>query len=326
MTSISAIRAQLQPIPLPTQSFADQTIIVTGSNTGLGFEAALHFVRLNAARVILAVRSVKKGEDAKASIETSTNRKNVIEVWQVDMSDYDSIKAFATRCDSLDRLDAVIANAGVLRNTYEESDGTEITIKVNVIGTFLLAINLFPVLRRSGAKVGKVSRLVVTTSVLHEDAKFLERKETSIFQAFNKNKKSYIGDRYNTSKLLEVFLVRSLAAAIRKGPHATEPLILNDVNPGLCHSELDREVKGIAGYIVSVAKALMARTTEVGGRTLVHSAAAGTESHGQYMSEAKVKEPSAFVRSAEGAKTQERVHKELMDILETIQPGITDKI
>lgn len=57
----------------------------------------------------------------------------------------------------------------------------------------------------------------------------------------------------------------------------------------------------------------MARTTEVGGRTLVHSAAAGTESHGQYMSEAKVKEPSAFVKSHEGAKVQERVHKELMN-------------
>lgn len=117
--------------------------------------------------MILAVRSVKKGEDAKASIETSTNRKNVVEVWQVDMSDYDSIKAFVTRCDSLDRLD--VANAGVLRNTYEESGGTEITIKVNVIGTFLLAINLFPVLRRSGEKVGQASRIVITTSVLHED-------------------------------------------------------------------------------------------------------------------------------------------------------------
>lgn len=169
MTSIEAIRAQLQPIPLPTQSFTDQTIIVTGSNTGLGFEAALHFVKLNAAQVILAVRSVKKGEDAKASIETSTNRKNVVKVWQVDMSDYDSIKAFATRCDSLDRLDVVVANAGVLRNTYEESGGTEITIKVNVIGTFLLAINLFPVLRRSGAKVGQASRLVITSSVVHEN-------------------------------------------------------------------------------------------------------------------------------------------------------------
>lgn len=167
MSLIEGLRAQLQSIPVPTHSFAGQTIIVTGSNTGLGLEAARHFVRLDAARVILAVRSVKKGEDAKASIETSTKRKGVVEVWQLDMSDYDSIKAFVTRCDSLDRLDVVVANAGVLRTTYEESGGTEITIKVNVIGTFLLAISLFPALRKSGAKVGQPSRLVITTSVLH---------------------------------------------------------------------------------------------------------------------------------------------------------------
>ncbi|KAL6402706.1 hypothetical protein AUP68_14039 [Ilyonectria robusta] len=70
----------------------------------------------------------------------------------------------------------------------------------------------------------------------------------------------------------------------------------------------------------------MARTTEVGGRTLVHSADAGEESHGQYMSGCRVKEPSAFVRSKEGAEVQERVHKELIGILETIQPGVTNKI
>lgn len=171
MSSIAAIRAQQQSIPLPTTSFADQTVIVTGSNTGLGLEAARLFVRLNAARVILAVRSVKKGEDAKASIETSTNRKNVIEVWQVDMSNYNSIKDFAAKCGSLDRLDVVIANAGVLRNTYEESEGTEITITVNVIGTFLLALNLFPFLRRSRERTGQTSRLVITSSVVHENVR-----------------------------------------------------------------------------------------------------------------------------------------------------------
>jgi retinol dehydrogenase-12 len=71
---------------------------------------------------------------------------------------------------------------------------------------------------------------------------------------------------------------------------------------------------------------MLARTAEVGGRTLVHSAAAGAESHGQYMSETKVKEPSAFVRSKEGIATQERVHTELMAILEKIQPGVTENI
>ncbi|KAK7425269.1 hypothetical protein QQZ08_008290 [Neonectria magnoliae] len=226
------------------------------------------------------------------------------------------VDAFTTKCDSLDRLDVVIANAGILRITYEESQDVELTIK----------------------------------------AKFLERKEDSIFKAFNQDKKSYVADRYNTSKLVEVLLVRSVTAAIQKGPHAAEPLIFNNVNPGLCHSELDKDVgtttpifwhssptpmppysiehtadfvaklQGLASYILTFAKALIAQTAEVGGRTLVHSAATVSESHGQYMSEAKVKEPSAFVRSAEGAKVQGRVHKELMDTLETIQPGIASNI
>lgn len=78
--------------------------------------------------------------------------------------------------------------------------------------------------------------------------------------------------------------------------------------------------------MLTVAKGLIARSTEVGGRTLVHSAAAGADSHGQYMSECKVKEPSKFVRSNEGAMAQQRVHNELMGILEKIQPGITSNI
>jgi len=171
MSSIAAVRAQLQSIPVPTASFAGQTIIVTGSNTGLGLEAVRHFLRLDAARVILAVRSIQKGEDAKNTIEIPPNNKAVIEVWQVDMSDYDSIKAFANKCNSLDRLDVVIENAGVLRNTYEAAEGTEITIAVNVIGIFLLALNLFPILRNSGAKTGQTSRLVITSSVVHENVR-----------------------------------------------------------------------------------------------------------------------------------------------------------
>ncbi|KAJ6050123.1 hypothetical protein N7460_001536 [Penicillium canescens] len=323
---MEAFRGQLESIPIPQTSFAGQTIIVTGSNTGLGYEAVRHFVRLDAGQVILAVRSVKKGEAAKASIEASSGRKNVIEVWQLEMDKYDSIKAFASRCNSLDRLDVVVENAGILSNTYEESEGTEISIKVNVIGTFLLALNLFPILRRSQARTGQISRLVITSSFVHYNAKFRERHEDSIFDALSNKKKSNMNDRYNVSKLLEVMLVRSIAAAMKDSPHAAEPIILNNVHPGLCESELDKDVKGLASYLLAFAKALVARTTEVGGRTLVHSAAAGDESHGQYMSECRVREPSAFVRSKQGAETQERVHKELMAILENIQPGITRNI
>jgi len=168
MSGLAAIRAQRQKIPVPTQSFAGQTIIVTGSNTGLGLEAAIHFVRLDAAKVILAVRSVKKGEDAKTFIEEKTGKKNVVEVWQVDMSSYDSIKAFAKNCGSLDRLDVLLANAGVLKNTFDSAEGTEITITVNVIGTFLLILNLLPLLRKSKQTTGMTPRVTITSSILHE--------------------------------------------------------------------------------------------------------------------------------------------------------------
>lgn len=108
---LTFLRAQFAYIPEPTKSFAGQTIIVTGSNTGLGREAARHFVRLNAAKVILAVRSIKKGEDAKFDIEKTTDRRGVVEVWQLDMANYDSVKMFAKQCDSLSRLDVVMENA-----------------------------------------------------------------------------------------------------------------------------------------------------------------------------------------------------------------------
>ena len=133
-------------------------------------------------------------------------------------------------------------------------------------------------------------------------------------------------DRYNTSKLLEVLTVRKLAAQMKSGAHANQPVILNMVNPGLCHSSLARSITGIRGWIFYFMKLAIARTTEMGSRTLVASAASNEDTHGQYMSACHVQEPSAFVRSEEGAKTQERVYKELMDILEKIQPGITKNI
>jgi retinol dehydrogenase-12 len=153
-----------------------------------------------------------------------------------------------------------------------------------------------------------------------------ERHEDSIFETLKKNDKKYMEDRYQTSKLLEVFTIRSLAEQMGSGPHANEPVILNTVNPGLCHSSLARELKGIQGLIFNTMKFLLARTTEVGSRTLVTAAGAGTESQGQYMSNCYVTPPSPFVRSEEGKKTQDRVYKELMQILEKIQPGVTRNI
>lgn len=64
----------------------------TGANIGLGKEAARHFVQLNAAKVIIACRSVEKGENAKQDIESTTGRKGVVDVWQLDLQSYDSVR------------------------------------------------------------------------------------------------------------------------------------------------------------------------------------------------------------------------------------------
>jgi NAD(P)-dependent dehydrogenase (short-subunit alcohol dehydrogenase family) len=61
----------LVKIPEQTSDFSNQTVIVTGSNTGLGLEAARLLIRLNASKVILAVRTISKGEAAARSITAS---------------------------------------------------------------------------------------------------------------------------------------------------------------------------------------------------------------------------------------------------------------
>lgn len=121
-------------------------------------------------------------------------------------------------------------------------------------------------------------------------------------------------------------MVRALSERMASGSHANEPVILNCLNPGLCHSSLSRAATGIVRVMFSVMKSLLARSTEAGSRTLVAAAAAGEESKGQYMSECKVVPPSEFVMSREGKETQERVFTELIAILENIQPGISKNI
>jgi hypothetical protein len=75
-----------------------------------------------------------------------------------------------------------------------------------------------------------------------------------------------------------------------------------------------------------ILKALLARSTEAGSRTLVHAASAGPESHGHYISDCKITLPSDLVMSAEGKTAQDRVWDELIQKLENIHPGILNKL
>lgn len=305
----------------PTTSCAGQTIIVTGSNVGLGKEAARHFARLGASKLILAVRNTKAGEEAKHDIEGSTRcAPTVIEVWPLDLSSYASVKSFAERASKLPRIDVLLENAGIATPKWEIVEGHEKTVVVNVISTFLLALLMLPKLKSCAKEFSITPRVTIVSSEVHGWAKFPEAKAPSIFTALDdeSNKKSF-AERYQTSKLLEVLAIRRIAPQLEGSG-----VILNMLNPGLCHSELGRD----APFLLTLMKFFLARTTEMGSRTLVASGIAGPESHGQYMHDAKVDDSavSGFVKSKDGKKASEQVWKELSAILEAIQPGVTGNL
>jgi NAD(P)-dependent dehydrogenase (short-subunit alcohol dehydrogenase family) len=307
--------------PYPTKSFEGQTVIVTGSNVGLGFEAVKHFARLSAARIILAVRNVKAGEEAKIEVEKSTNRPGCCEVWQLDLGSFASVRCFGERAASLDRLDVVVENAAIAGdNTFTYVEGHERHITINVISTFLLGLLLIPKLQAtSKAFPGSSPRLTCVTSELHAFTKFPERDAPNIFVALDdkENSVANMDERYGTSKLLEIFLMRELAPRI-----AGTGVTINMVNPGLCHSRLARDL----GWGFWMFKQIFARSTEVGSRSLLAGASADTNSHGAYMSDGAVAQSmlSKFVTSKEGLATQEKVWSQMSEILEDIAPGCLD--
>ena len=307
----------------PTKSFSGQTVIVTGANTGLGLEAARHFVRLEAAKVILAVRRPDAGETAKQDIEKSTGRTQVCEVWTLDMASYDSVQKFAQRVDrELSRLDVVVENAGIAPSKFVLMEQDESTITVNVVSTFLLALLLVPKLKQTKDTVKETApSLSIVTSEVHAQPKFPERNSDQIFKTLSSDRSPdmEVNERYSLSKLLEVLVVREVAAGFgQKG------IILNMLNPGLCHSALSKD----GGLVLQIIKLFLARKTEVGSRTLLHAASAGPDSHGKYLSDTRIadEEVSAFVKSEEGRRTQKQVWSELSQKLEAIQPGILKNI
>lgn len=80
--------------------------------------------------------------------------------------------------------------------------------------------------------------------------------------------------------------MRELAKRMDAGKKAK--IIVNCITPGACKSDFDRESTGVQAVIMGVLKFLIARTTEVGSRTLVAGVTAGEESHGQFMADAEI--------------------------------------
>ncbi|KAF2725928.1 short-chain dehydrogenase [Polychaeton citri CBS 116435] len=310
-------------LPYPEGSYEGKTVIVTGSNVGLGKEAARHFARLGTSTLILAVRNIEKGEAAKKEIEQSTGCDgDVIKVWQLDLSNYSSVRSFAAKVNKeLKRVDIAILNAAIATYKYRTAEDNEETITVNVVSTFLLALLLLPTLKQTAQKFNTRPTMSITSSEVHGFTPFKEKSapEGQIFTTLNGKETADMNDRYQVSKLLEIFALRAM---VERRPASDIPVTINCMNPGFCHSELTRE----GHWRFALLKALLARSTEQGSRTLIHAVSQGPETHGQYLSDCKIEDPAPLVLSEEGKKAQVRVWDELVQKLEAIQPGVTSNL
>ena len=126
-------------------ALAGRVCLVTGANSGIGYETALALAH-RGARVSMLCRNPERGEAARVAIERASGNRDV-KLAIVDVAELTDVRAFAARFDA-DQVDVLVHNAGVLPDARElTGDGLERAFATNVVGPFLLTALLLPKLR-----------------------------------------------------------------------------------------------------------------------------------------------------------------------------------
>ena len=200
-----------------------KTVIITGANTGIGLETAVDLAKRNA-RVILACRSVERGEKAAVEVRKRSGNDNVM-FRQLDLASLDSVRKFADKIlEEEPRIDILINNAGVLYVTRSlTQNGFEIDFAVNHLGHFLLTNLLLDRIKEAPS-----ARIVNVSSAAHSFGK-IDFDNLNCEKAFSR------WGAYGTSKLANILFTHSLAKYL-KGTNVT----VNSLHPGAVTSELGR--------------------------------------------------------------------------------------
>lgn len=146
-----------------TATAASKTILITGCNSGIGFEAARILAR-QGNTIIMACRTLEKAVEAAERIRAETNTASLIPA-ECNLASLDSIRTFAKDLKA-DNLDVACYNAGLSLNQYDAEaqrtdDGFELTVGTNHLGHFYLNHLLLP-------KIKPTSRIVITASGVHD--------------------------------------------------------------------------------------------------------------------------------------------------------------
>ncbi|OAL70187.1 hypothetical protein A7D00_5718 [Trichophyton violaceum] len=314
-TSLAFYHRQLfttPPLASPDEvDLAGKTAIITGSNTGLGFECAQQLLDLGLSKLILAVRNETKGEDAREKLLSGRNANNhSIEVWKLDLLSYDSIVSFVGRTKSLEQLNFFVNNAAFTRLSFviNEKTGHEEIIQVNYFSLALLTILILPVLRDKNS-AQQPGRLVNVSSDTASWARFRERGSVPLLPAFDREENFHPQDRYATSKLLAQLFLTQLAKRL-----LPSIAIINTPNPGLCQTSLTRNFKGsLQGILFGIFKLIFARTATIGACSITDAVVNhGSESHGQYLEDGAVQPMAPFVYTDKGEEMAELLWEETM--------------
>jgi len=217
-----------------TSDIPDQTgrvVVVTGANSGIGFEAAKALAEKDAT-VILAVRDRQKGELAKKYIH-ATYPVAKVEVQVLDLASLDSIRTFCeTLNDNLERLDLLINNAGVMIPPFSRTeDGFELQFGVNHLGHFALTAQLFDLIASTHN-----SRVVTVSSVMHKMGK-LDLDDLNW-----ETRKYRRSQAYADSKLANLYFTHELARRLQQGDYITRALA---AHPGWTATNLQQHTPGI---------------------------------------------------------------------------------
>jgi NAD(P)-dependent dehydrogenase (short-subunit alcohol dehydrogenase family) len=228
--------------------------LVTGANSGIGFETARGLAG-HGAYVVLACRNQEKARPAGAALERDIAGKSV-ELLAIDLSDLVSVRRAAEEFrDGHDRLDLLINNAGVMGTPYRQTaDGFELQMATNHLGHFALTGLLLDRLLTSGR-----SRVVTVSSLMHRSGRidFDDVAGSAIRNTWL---------NYGSSKLANLLFTAELSRRLGAMDHAAMALA---AHPGWIRSNL-------AGTGAAVGEGRIRTVVgHVAGRSLGQSAATG---------------------------------------------------
>lgn len=222
----------------------DRVAVVTGGNSGIGWEAARALAQ-HGARVVLACRTRSKADDARARMLAVAPKADV-SVVDLDLASLDSIaSAAAELSDRFDRIDLLINNAGVMATPRSKTaDGFEMQFGTNHLGHFALTGLLLPtLLATAGARVVNISSLAHRMGRIHFDDLQSEQKY-SAWGAYGQSK---------LANLLFTFeLQRKLAAAGAE-------CIAVAAHPGVSTTNLTQSTGGFMGRMATFTQPVLGK-------------------------------------------------------------------